>query len=57
MNWKELFFIDWRPDVIPALSVCFHAATEVRSDLATTLAAKEKKSSVQANKMKEVQRG
>lgn len=39
MNWKGLFFIDWRPDVILALSVCFHAATEVRSDLATTLAA------------------
>lgn len=39
MNGKELFFIDWRPDVILALSACFHAAAEVRSDLATKPAA------------------
>lgn len=30
-----IFFNDWSPDVIPALCVCFHAAAELRSELAT----------------------
>lgn len=56
MNWNELFFTDWSPDVIPALSVCFHAAAEVRSELATNTAGEKmvKKSSVETDKRKEV---
>lgn len=38
MKWNELFFIDRHPDVIPALSLCFQAVAEVRSDLATNTA-------------------
>ena len=41
MKWNELFFIDWHPDVILALCVCFHAVAEMRSELATNAAKRE----------------
>lgn len=41
MKWNELFFIDWHPDVIPAFCVCFHAAAEMRSELAANAAKTE----------------